>query len=68
MVLYFLLSSQDDPKGWGSLFAFMFGVAIVVMMLIDMLLWRFVKPENRKWIWIVEFIAVVAFFIFLKFS
>jgi len=66
-VLLIFLSSGNDPQGWGSIIAFMFGVAIVVMMVIDMLLWRFVKPGKRKWIWIGEFLAAVAYFIFLKF-
>lgn len=68
IILYEFLIAKGGPQGWGYMAAYAMSVCVVVMMIIDMLLWHFIKPENKKWVWLGELLAIIGFILYVRLS
>lgn len=68
LILYTLIIQEGGPEGWGYLASFYLGILIVIMMIADMLLWKFIKPENKKWVWIGELVSIILVVLYVRFS
>lgn len=59
---------NEPHDDWGSLALFISCILITIMMVIDMLLWHFIKPAYKKWVWLGELAAITGFILYVRFS